>query len=102
VSADGNRLLYMRGSTRSSLWRLDLRSPSTGPVLLTPGTSTLSSPELSPDGRNLVAVQGQESSVPQIVKLSADGGEPVRLGAGFGQSDRVHLEPKRANPGVDQ
>ena len=27
VSADGDRLVYMRGSSRSSLWRLDLRRP---------------------------------------------------------------------------
>ena len=83
VSADGDRLLYMRGSTRSSLWRLDLRRRAADATPLTPGTSTLSMPALSPDGQTLVAVQGQEASVAQMVTLSPDGGEVVRMGAGY-------------------
>ena len=86
MSADGDRLLYMRGSTRSSLWRLDLRRSGTPATLLTPGTSTLFEPALSPDGQSLVAVQGRDESAAQIVKLSGDGGEIVRLGAGFSPS----------------
>jgi WD40-like Beta Propeller Repeat len=40
-------------------------------------------PVLSPDGQSLVAVQGQDPSVAQIVKLSSEGGDVVRLGAGY-------------------
>jgi hypothetical protein len=40
-------------------------------------------PALSPDGQVLVAVQGQDESVSQLVKLSSGGGDVVRLGVGF-------------------
>ena len=83
VSRDGTHLLYMRGSTRSSLWRLDLRSATAAATPLPLGTSRLSMPALSPDGKSLVAVQGQDESVSQMVKLSPEGGDVVRLGAGF-------------------
>ena len=83
LSSNGNQLLYMRGSTRSSLWRLDLRSAAAAATPLPLGTSRLSEPALSPDGQSLIAVQGQDSAVAQIVKLSPDGGDVVRLGAGF-------------------
>jgi Tol biopolymer transport system component len=83
VSGDGARLLYMRGSTRSSLWRLDLRRADGGAAPLPLGTSRLSNPALSPDGKSLIAVQGQDESVSQLVKLSPEGGDVVRLGAGF-------------------
>ena len=80
---DGAHLLYMRGSTRSSLWRLDLRRAAAGAAPLPLGTARLSKPALSPDGQSLVASQGQDPSVAQIVKLSPEGGDVVRLGAGF-------------------
>ena len=83
VSRDGAHLLYMRGSTRSTLWRLDLRQAAAGAAPLPLGTSRLWQPALSPDGQSLVAVQGQDPSVAQIVKLTPDGGDVVRLGAGF-------------------
>jgi tRNA A-37 threonylcarbamoyl transferase component Bud32/WD40 repeat protein len=78
VSGDGARLLYMRGSTRASLWRLDLRRAAGGAAPLPLGTSRLWEPALSPDGQSLVAVQGQD-----IVKLSLERADVVRLGAGF-------------------
>ncbi len=83
VSADGDRLLRIGGTSQSRLWRLDIDRPSTGPTLLTPGTSKFTTAAVSPDGRWLASTQGSESHE-QIVKLSLDGGEPIPLGAGLG------------------
>ena len=41
VSADGERLLYVRGTGHANLWRLDLRHAASTATALTRGTSTL-------------------------------------------------------------
>ena len=81
VSADGERLLYTRGSGHANIWRLDLRGAAPAATSLTRGTSMLAFPRVSPDGQWIVATQGTESD-PRIVKIPIGGGEPVQLAAG--------------------
>ena len=57
VSADGERLLYVRETGHANLWRLDLRRPAPTATALTRGTSNLGLPRVSPDGQWIVASQ---------------------------------------------
>ncbi len=76
VSADGERLLYVRETGHANLWRLDLRRAAPAATALTRGTSTLGLPKVSPDGKWIVASEGSESS-PRIVRMPLTGGEFV-------------------------
>ena len=82
VSADGERLLYVRETGHANLWRLDVRRPAPA-TALTRGTSTLGLPKVSPDGQWIVASEWSESS-PRIVRLPLTGGEFAALTAGGG------------------
>ena len=82
VTADGRRLLYLRGANYGNLWRLD--AAGGGPVKqLTRGTIQLALPDVSPDGKWITATAGSEP-VTEIVKIPIEGGEPVRLTEGVG------------------
>ena len=104
VTADGRRLLYMRGATYSNLWRLDATGGS--PVRqLTRGTIPLAFPDVSPDGKWIAATAGSEPDG-DIVRIPIDGGEPVRLTEGVGavwapDGRRLAFVSKRnGSPGV--
>jgi Tol biopolymer transport system component len=83
VSADGERLLYVRESGHANLWRLDLRRPASIATALTRGTSNLDFPSVSPDGQWIVASETSESRR-RIVKLPVMGGGFAELTAGGG------------------
>ena len=55
VSADGERLLYVRETGHANLWRLDLGRAASTATALTRGTSNLGLPRVSPDGQWIVA-----------------------------------------------
>ena len=81
VSADGERLLYVRETGHANLWRLDVRRPASTATALTRGTSNLGLPKVSPDGQWIVASEWSESR-PRIVRLPLTGGEFAALTAG--------------------
>jgi Tol biopolymer transport system component len=83
VSADGERLLYVRETGHANLWRLDLRRTPATATALTRGSSNLSRPKVSPDEKWIVASQGSELT-PRIVRMPLTGGEFVELRAGGG------------------
>ena len=83
VSADGERLLYVRGTGHANLWRLDLRRAASTATALTRGTSTLGLPRVSPDGQWIVASQENESTY-RIVRMPLAGGEFSELATGAG------------------
>ena len=83
VSADGERLLYVRGTGHANLWRLDLRHAASTAMALTRGTSTLFVPRVSPDGEWIVASQENESAY-RIVRMPLAGGEFSELATGAG------------------
>lgn len=83
VSADGERLLYVREIGHANLWRLDVRRPASTATALTRGTWNLGLPNVSPDGKWIVASEWSESS-PRIVRLPLAGGEFAELTAGTG------------------
>jgi Tol biopolymer transport system component len=81
VSANGESLLYVRETAHSNLWRLDLGRDAPTATALTRGTSSLSVPKVSPDGKWIVASERSASS-PRIVRMPLTGGEVVDLTAG--------------------
>jgi Tol biopolymer transport system component len=81
VSADGDRLLYVRETGHANLWRLDVRRPASTATALTRGTSNLGRARVSPDGRWIVASERSASS-PRVVRMPVTGGEVVDLTAG--------------------
>ena len=83
VSADGERLLYVRETGHANLWRLDLRRTAPTATALTRGTSTLGLPRVSPDGQWIVASQENEPSY-RIVRMPLAGGEFSELATGSG------------------
>ena len=83
VSADGTRLLHLRGAARSNLASLDAAQPEASPQWLTKGTGYFDEPEVSPDGQWIAAVSG-EGAARTIVKLPRGGGDPIRLTDGQG------------------
>ena len=83
VSADGERLLYVRETGHANLWRLDLRRAASTATALTRGTSTLGLPRVSPDGQWIVASQEHESTH-RIVRTPLAGGEFSELATGAG------------------
>ena len=83
VSADGERLLYVRETGHANLWRLDLRRAASTATALTRGTSTLGFPRVSPDGQWIVASQENESAY-RIVRMPLAGGEFSELATGAG------------------
>jgi Tol biopolymer transport system component len=101
VTADGRRLLYLRGTNSSNLWRLDASGKSPA-AQLTRGTIQLAFPDVSPDGQWIVATAGSEPAG-DIVKIPIDGGEPVRLTEGIGavwspDGRRLAFVSKRGGP----
>ena len=83
VSADGERLLYVRGTGHANLWRLDLRRAASKATELTRGTSDFRVPKVSPDGQWIVASQKNESAY-RIVRMPLAGGELSELATGAG------------------
>ena len=82
VSADGQRLLYVRETGLANLWRLDLGRAAPTATALTRGTSNLSSPRVSPDGKWIVAASESGASSFRVVRMPLAGGEVVDLTAG--------------------
>jgi serine/threonine protein kinase len=83
VSADGRRLLLLRGAVRSNLAVMDAARPESTPRWITTGTAVFDEPAVSPDKQWTAAVVG-DGTVRAIVKLSLNGGEPIRLTDGKG------------------
>lgn len=76
VSADGQRLLFLRRSEYSNLWRLDLQSPTRAATAITTGTSQLFEPYLSDDGQWVIATEAVNF---RIVKMPLAGGAPIHV-----------------------
>jgi eukaryotic-like serine/threonine-protein kinase len=81
ISADSNMLLQVRGVISTNFWVVDLTGaqPVNRPV--TSGTGFFSDPDISPDGRWIVAVFKLGSKT-TVVKIPITGGEPVPLISG--------------------
>jgi Tol biopolymer transport system component len=77
LSTDGRRLLYVRGSASSNIWKMTTRLPGeAAPV--TEGTSRYGAPTVSPDGQWMAASLGSVGES-HLVKLPIAGGDPVVL-----------------------
>jgi Tol biopolymer transport system component len=85
VSADGRRLLYGRSERSVKLWRLNLApsAPAPAPLISAPGLFRF--PDVSPDDQWVATTDGTDVR-PDVVKIPMTGGDPVRLGEGFGPS----------------
>jgi Tol biopolymer transport system component len=76
VSKDGRQMLYVRDTSYSNLWRVDLLRPGTVPAAVTQGTSMIWNPAVSPDGQWMAASRGVPG---RVVRIPITGGEPVAL-----------------------
>jgi Tol biopolymer transport system component/DNA-binding winged helix-turn-helix (wHTH) protein len=101
LSADGRRLVYVRetGSRPTSISQADLTAPG-GKVLgvktLISSASENDTPQLSPDGRNIVygsAVAGFGGWGGEIWKAKADGSDPIQLTSFAGHSGTPRWSP---------
>ena len=79
LSADGERLVHLRGVNYANVWRLDLNQPGRSAVALTKGTSRYRAPHFSKDGQFLVYAGGPSA---EILKIALSGGQPIPLTKG--------------------
>ena len=79
VSADGRRLLQLRGAVSINLWQVDLGQPGPVPTALTRGTAGYGAPHFSPDGNWVSATTGRGS---EVVKIPVAGGDPIPMVTG--------------------
>jgi Tol biopolymer transport system component/DNA-binding winged helix-turn-helix (wHTH) protein len=82
LSRDGRRLAYIEGTKSASIWRVDLASAG-GKVrsIRSIGLSSLreDSPQLAPDGHDIVVRSSRAAGIAQLWKTDIDGQAPVQL-----------------------
>ncbi len=85
VSADGTKLAFVDVKDgQNDLWTSDLKAEN--PVRLTNDPARDGSPVWFPDGKR-IAYNSDRNGVDQIFVISTDGGEPVQITRGEGNSD---------------
>jgi Tol biopolymer transport system component/DNA-binding winged helix-turn-helix (wHTH) protein len=96
LSQDGRRLAYVMGTKSASIWRVDLASAG-GRVLSVKSVGLSSmredSPQLAPDGHNIVVRSARAAGIGQLWKTDIGGQAPLKLTGNTDPVGSPHWSP---------